>query len=569
MPILGVQVICIGLLSAIAFWSGWYSLRQAEALRRTAMAEAQRIRVVLRQHARTVHEDMGVVQARASLQLLRSAMLESARTHAPGQMEAITSNLDALEAATAPIFESAPGSSRDEALRRYDAQLETIYAVVDQLDAATSQGVGDLRVRAIHVILACWLLAIGVYGCTGAWARLRFLAREQERRRELDRNRETLVLELEAAASGDRTHVVESGPDLQPLARAANAVIEELSVARERLAAERHRARFNHELVEALDLADSEPEICATAAEAARVAFPGAQLQVLLADNSHARLEPQFQELPDSCSPGSPRACPAIRRSRTVVNAPDGGLGRCPRLKEMPERVACAAISVHGRAVGALQIIGVADIPPPEIMLTSMCYGLGARLGIVRSLGASELAAATDALTGLANRRAMNERLQQLERGGGRFAVVSADLDHFKRLNDTYGHQVGDRCLRVFAQVLRGACREADLACRPGGEEFAAILGGADVDGASAVASRIHGSLAEANRAAGIPFTVSLGIAAYPIHGATTEEILQSADAALYAAKEGGRNCTRVFAMAGSSPAGSRVPQHLPECASS
>ncbi|HTP27416.1 MAG TPA: GGDEF domain-containing protein [Anaeromyxobacteraceae bacterium] len=543
LPILGIQVVCIGLLSTIAFWSGWYSLRQADALQHSVSVEISRLRMILRQHARTVYGGGDLAESRASLQLLRSAVLQSAHAYAPQEQAAIVSEFDGLEAAMGAALDPVRAHSRDEALRRYDGHIEAVSAAVDMLEAATTHGVGDLRARGIQVILTAWAIAIAVYGCTGVWVRKRFLAREEEQQRDDG----TIIRRLEAAVRGDTTGDLGEDMESDALAHALSALLDELSVSREKLATERHWARFRRDLVEALDLADTEAEILATAKNATEVVFPGSRLQVFLANGSQAQLSPQFRDAPPSCSPDSPHACPAIRRSRTMLNSPYMGLGRCPRLREMAERVVCAAISVRGHTVGALQVTGVADIPPPEETLSHMSHGVGSRLGIIRAITASELAAATDALTGLANRRAMNERLAKLTQSQTAFAIIAADLDHFKRINDSFGHEAGDHSLRMFAQILRTACRSRDLACRPGGEEFTAVLDGADLEGASRVAQRIHDGLATATHTAGLSFTVSLGIAVFPIHGTTVEEILKAADSALYAAKQGGRNCTRVF----------------------
>ena len=103
-----------------------------------------------------------------------------------------------------------------------------------------------------------------------------------------------------------------------------------------------------------------------------------------------------------------------------------------------------------------------------------------------------ELAAGTDSLTELANRRAMDEHLRRLDGAEVPYTVIVADLDHFKQINDTHGHDVGDRCLQLFADILKEACRDTDIACRPGGEEFSLILSGAGTDAGMAVASRIR-----------------------------------------------------------------------------
>lgn len=164
--------------------------------------------------------------------------------------------------------------------------------------------------------------------------------------------------------------------------------------------------------------------------------------------------------------------------------------------------------------------------------------------------------AITDGLTGLYNRRFMTTHLEQtLEQAhaqGRSLALLIADMDHFKSVNDTYGHDAGDAVLKELANRMRGSVRGVDLVCRFGGEEFVVILPDTELDTAGVVAERIR------NRVAAEPFrlpdgqmlerTVSVGIGALQMPGDTVETILKRADAALYDAKASGRN--RVVAKA-------------------
>ena len=157
--------------------------------------------------------------------------------------------------------------------------------------------------------------------------------------------------------------------------------------------------------------------------------------------------------------------------------------------------------------------------------------------------------ASFDGLTQLANRRRceaqLASELARAERFGEPVALVFADLDNFKQVNDRYGHLVGDDVLREFARELRGGIREIDVAGRWGGEEFALILPGTNVDGAVQVAERIRASLARRPIATpdgrSLKLTASFGVAAYPDTG-TAEDLLAAADAALYDAKRSGKN---------------------------
>jgi diguanylate cyclase (GGDEF)-like protein/PAS domain S-box-containing protein len=158
--------------------------------------------------------------------------------------------------------------------------------------------------------------------------------------------------------------------------------------------------------------------------------------------------------------------------------------------------------------------------------------------------------ATTDMLTELPNRRYFMTRLEEewarLHRLGGRAALMMIDLDHFKRVNDNYGHGTGDRVLQAFAEVLRRSLRRMDVPGRLGGEEFAVILPGADLAGAHKLAERLRQAV-ESMRvpdAEGEPvrITVSIGVASFNPETATFDALLKRADEALYRAKRHGRN---------------------------
>lgn len=150
----------------------------------------------------------------------------------------------------------------------------------------------------------------------------------------------------------------------------------------------------------------------------------------------------------------------------------------------------------------------------------------------------------TDGLTGLANRRVfdatLREAITSAAETGGTCAVVMVDLDHFKRLNDSHGHLVGDEVLRTTAAAVRGSCREGDVPARYGGEEFAVVLPHADRESAAAAGARLHHAIGSASTS--VPVSASVGVAVFPADGGDPTEVLRAADAALYAAKRDGRD---------------------------
>jgi len=164
-----------------------------------------------------------------------------------------------------------------------------------------------------------------------------------------------------------------------------------------------------------------------------------------------------------------------------------------------------------------------------------------------------------DPLTGLANRRELDRRLRewlgQRARTGTPLAVALLDIDHFKRVNDRYGHAVGDKVLKQTADLIRGECRAIDVVARYGGEEFAVVLPGVDTAAAMAVCERIRAAYARASALGGVPgiaLTLSAGVAGWT-PGAGGDSLLDAADRAMYAAKRAGRN--RVALAGGDAPA--------------
>ncbi len=162
----------------------------------------------------------------------------------------------------------------------------------------------------------------------------------------------------------------------------------------------------------------------------------------------------------------------------------------------------------------------------------------------------------TDPVTGLWNhgyfQEKLTESLKAAREEGAPLSLVIGDLDDFKKLNDTHGHQHGDRILKEVARLLREASREIDLVCRYGGEEFAVILRRTPKAHAAEIAERLR------RRIAGHPFpspeglsplrvTISLGVASFPDDASSKEDLIAAADRAMYIAKFGGKNRTQVF----------------------
>jgi diguanylate cyclase (GGDEF)-like protein len=157
-----------------------------------------------------------------------------------------------------------------------------------------------------------------------------------------------------------------------------------------------------------------------------------------------------------------------------------------------------------------------------------------------------------DGLTGIFNRRFFELRIEEEVERARRFdagmAVIMVDIDQFKRLNDEFGHLLGDEVLRQVSSIFSQQLRKIDVVCRYGGEEFAILLSQTNQQHAMGVAEKLR-RLIESWQFPGVPrpVTISAGVATCPDHGATRDQLVKAADAGLYAAKQSGRNCVRVI----------------------
>ncbi len=484
------------------------------------------------------------IEARASLRLIRN-LVPSLRS----EVDNTTAALKILEDASAQLWDGhaavidADSESRTPpSTRLVDEASGALRLQLNRLSAGVNQHTSGHQITHRLGILGLWGAAIGVYLLTGFTARRRHIVNEVERKEALTEAIGGAVNALKAAHSGRPVPIIPDHPMVSDFKQAVHLVADKLTDLQKTNRRIRRQFTFRNELVDALDLAESEADVIRTAHRAARVAFPEKIFQLLVADPEDGTVRPIDDDAPVACSLKCIESCPAARRGSVLHQRPENGLSRCPRLDDDNMIVTCAPISVNSQAAGVVQLMGTPLEDGQQALLEALSTAVGVRTGVVRNLAERELAAGTDPLTELANRRAMDEHMRRLDAAAVPYTVVVADLDHFKSINDTHGHDVGDKCLQLFAEILRDACRDTDIACRPGGEEFCLILSGAGTDAGMAVASRIHAMLAQESRRTGPVFTVSIGIAARPNHGHRAEEILRAADVALYDAKDQGRD---------------------------
>jgi diguanylate cyclase (GGDEF)-like protein len=252
----------------------------------------------------------------------------------------------------------------------------------------------------------------------------------------------------------------------------------------------------------------------------------------------------------------APEECWALRRGRPhrvidlatdlpCAHTPDPG----------PHGYHCLPLLADGEALGMLHLRfpaahDAARAAAQERLAAAVAERVGLALATLRLQTRLRDQSIRDPLTGLYNRRYLEEsldrELQRAERQGDQVGVIMLDIDHFKRFNDTFGHQAGDELLREVGGYILAHIRGEDLACRYGGEELALILPGADLAQAGmraeALRDGLRGLTVLHQRQLLGTITASLGVAVFPAHGRNADEVLRAADTSLYRAKREGRD---------------------------
>ncbi len=322
---------------------------------------------------------------------------------------------------------------------------------------------------------------------------------------------------------------------------------------------ESQRSQLESDLQRAFEMVRSEEASYRIISEALAESIEHLDVELLVADSSRAhfrRVAGNTEPPRPGCPVGDPRECPATSRTQTMRFPRTADLATCPYLRDRPERPAsavCVPVTIAGKSVGVLHSMSNApadldsdapdDLDSDDVdMLELIGHRSGDRLGTIRAFARTEAQARTDPLTGLLNRRSLENQVQELVEDGRPYIVAYGDIDHFKVLNDLHGHDTGDRALRLFARVLRDSVRPADIPARYGGEEFVVVLPECRIDDAVAVVERFRERLAiELSDGQIPPFTVSFGVDSSTGHHVFSE-VVEAADAALLSAKAAGRN---------------------------
>jgi diguanylate cyclase (GGDEF)-like protein len=545
---------------------------RAMHLQTEASADLARVAAVQRSldRALTLHGDLSAEMAAAQPgtspnNLVRALRAQVDLTLALPASPEVASITDSLRTPAAQYLESVEGYIRngggaDGATAWAFADLEPRRAALEtSLRDAMSRMRGVLQRVETRVLaeagrasmVKAWLiggaLAAALVATLVFWAMAR----------SLQRSLQDVGNVAQALAAGDMDNRCDThgSDEVSGLARMINLLADTMQGMLTRLRSEASRSTFSNQLVEALEMADSEAEADKVIARAMSAISDVHPMELLLADSSRAHLERACVHPKNgspNCSVESPYSCIAVRRGHPQIFPDAEALNACPKLLGRMGgalSAACVPVNFMGRALGVLHVAGAKGKPPnPEqiAQLTALGVHAGTRIGTLRAFERSQLQASTDSLTGLTNRRAAEEVLSNLMAVDSAFAVVMSDLDYFKRLNDTQGHEAGDRALKLFADTARSVVRDRDHVVRWGGEEFAMLLPGANAERAAEVVGRLRAALAESHLLSGTPvFTASFGISDSTM-ARDRETLIRLADEALYRSKQAGRDCCTV-----------------------
>jgi diguanylate cyclase (GGDEF)-like protein len=308
------------------------------------------------------------------------------------------------------------------------------------------------------------------------------------------------------------------------------------------------------EFVDVLQVTDSEEVAHDLLKRQVERSVPGGRAVILNRNNSDDRLEattilPDDSPLTQSLIGAKPRSCMAVLFARSHSEDPDREpLTRCALCGKTGRRTTCEPLIVGGEVIGSVLLEHREPLQEQQKAAVRDSVSQAAPvLANLRDLALAESRASTDGLTALPNQRAAKDTVNRMAAQSSRtlapLSAIMLDLDHFKQINDSYGHGRGDDVLAAVGAALSETVRASDFVGRNGGEEFIVLLPDTNVEAAQTVAEKIRAAIAEIS-VSGVDraITASLGIATIPQHAGDGDRLVQSADRALYLAKTNGRN---------------------------
>jgi diguanylate cyclase (GGDEF)-like protein len=330
---------------------------------------------------------------------------------------------------------------------------------------------------------------------------------------------------------------------------------------------QQRRLARQQELRELLQVSLSEEESQLLLIHHVEQIAPGAEAAVFNRNNSEDRLEACLPETVDRSPLRAleteqlrPRSCMAVRLSRTYARDPgENPLVKCEACGKVQGHILCEPLLVGGEVIGSVLVAkdGALAADEREHIRASVVQAAPI-LANQRNLALAEMRAASDALTGLPNRRAADDSIKRMVAHAGRsvtpLSVLLFDLDHFKRINDLHGHDQGDKVLAAIGQTVTTAIRASDFAARYGGEEFLVLLPDTARTGAVEVAEKLRRAIERLELANVGSVTASFGVSSLPEDAVEPEYLVRVADRAMYAAKARGRNRVETVVSAQDEP---------------
>ena len=360
------------------------------------------------------------------------------------------------------------------------------------------------------------------------------------------------ITEQNRAATAEREH-----------AKSLDLLVKELAIRAEQMTRLKEMAGL-------LECSANTKEACSVVGQVARNFFPDSTSGTLFTFRASRNLVEAAASWGHSATTEpmfSPQSCWALRRGQPHWSNADEGVV-CPHLPQHSAKYLCIPMVGQGETLGVLQIeFPIVAVEPSTVDEGRLTLAVTVASEIAMSLGSLQLRetlrdqSIRDPLTGLFNRRFMQESLERemmrARRKKGAISLLYIDVDHFKRFNDSFGHDAGDLVLQSFAELLRGFFRGEDVACRCGGEEFAVILPDSSVQNAALRAEELRKEtkrhkLQYRNRTLD-SISISVGVACFPEDGQTSHDLLNAADQCLYQSKSAGRDRVTVAVRKGDS----------------
>ncbi len=401
------------------------------------------------------------------------------------------------------------------------------------------------------------------------------LRKEVTVRREAETELKAINQDLEARVARRTQELRGSNKSLKREISERKRVDEELRIVNAQLKAWVHKLERHNREISLLNKMGDMLQACRTVEETYRVIadsvqqlFPADGGQLILLDETEDEYEvvAEWGGLKQMGERFTREACWALRRARYHHREPKEVKALCGHVKGMPKGgYLCVPLMAQGNLLGALHLQcnhaacaqdqegtdAITSREEQRQLIQTASEHIGLAIANLRLQETLRIQSIRDSLTGLYNRRHMEDALERevhrAQRHDMPVGVILLDVDHFKRFNDSYGHQAGDYLLSELGVILQGHVRGEDIACRYGGEEFILILPGADAEQttkrAEDLRAMIENHLHLSHAGVELPaVTISAGVACLPDHGKSAIGVVGAADKALYKAKKEGRN---------------------------